>query len=174
MPMLTFTPAAPATPAAPSGITQGGTGGSTHYFYELVAHNQFGTSAVGAEGTTAGGNATLNSTNYNIVPVPALANGVTSYDLYAGTTTGGENRLVAAGVTTTNVHDTGQGTAATPPSAAVVTQVPDVTDIHVTNEPEIKIVFPLQTAVFVDPELLSEVETQLTALGGTWVEGPDA
>ncbi len=66
-----------ATPAAPGAITQGGTAGTTAYGYKRVYRTYNGDTIPSTETTTATGNATLTSTNFNTVPAgPAWPAGV--------------------------------------------------------------------------------------------------
>jgi hypothetical protein len=62
-------------------VSPHGTAGSTTYTYQIVEHSQSGTTPGSATSSTATGNATLSSTNYNVIQwTPDL--GVTSTDIY--------------------------------------------------------------------------------------------
>ena len=77
------------TPAAPT-VTPTGTTGATSYSYKIVARNRDQISIASAAGTTATGNATLTSVNYNALAWTAVS-GADSYDVYrtvGGATTG--------------------------------------------------------------------------------------
>lgn len=100
-------------------ITHGGTPGSTTYKYVIVAKNAAGSViAVGAEATTATGNATLSGSDTNISTWAAVV-GAATYDVYrtssAGTpsTTGKIGTATAPTVTFTDTGIAGNS-AATP------------------------------------------------------------
>jgi hypothetical protein len=59
-------------PSAPT-IAPQGTAGTTTYNYEITAKNSLGQTTASAVGTTTTGNATLSSTNYNLITWPAVA-----------------------------------------------------------------------------------------------------
>jgi len=72
-------------PSAPS-IKQGGTAGITSYAYYVVCHDyNGGTSTVSPVGSTSTGNATLSTTNYNIVTY-SCGPGWNTADILKGTT----------------------------------------------------------------------------------------
>lgn len=79
-----------ATPGVPV-ITTAGTAGSTAYTYKIVAYNGFGATLANtpasAGGATATGNATLTTTNYNIVTFPAVT-GAALYAVYRTASSG--------------------------------------------------------------------------------------
>lgn len=100
-------------PTAPT-VTPAGTAGTTAYYYKIVAVNVYGTVA-GAEGSTTTGNATLSSTDYNALSWTAVT-GATSYEVWRGTASDGEDVLVASGITTTTYNDEGGGTSGTIPT----------------------------------------------------------
>lgn len=110
-------PAAILAPDTPV-ISQGGAVGSTSYGYKVTATNTYGETEASSEGTTSTGNATLDTTNYNIVNWDPVT-GATGYKVYR--TTGGSSPPRLIGVTAASVtimNDTGSaGTAATPPSS---------------------------------------------------------
>lgn len=60
-----------ATPAAPT-VTPEGTAGSTAYDYSVSVANIYGTTPASNVGSTSTGNATLSSTDYNLVTWPAV------------------------------------------------------------------------------------------------------
>jgi hypothetical protein len=103
----------------PAANTTGQTVGATTYGYQITAVLGLGETLPGPQGVTTTGQATLSSTNYNIVTWTAVTN-AKGYKVYR--TTGGPSppRLIAevAGVDTLTVQDTGQeGDAAAPPTA---------------------------------------------------------
>lgn len=125
------------TPVAPT-ITTAGTAGSTAYSYKIVALNgrgaSLGSTAASAAGSTALGNATLTTTNYNIVTFPNVT-GAAYYTVYRTASSGtpsttGLIGYVAATIvngigstaglqpTTYVFNDTGiAGDSSTPPTA---------------------------------------------------------
>lgn len=107
-PVITIYKLAPPidAPKAPT-LMHGGETGSTTYGYAITATNDNGETSASGEGTSAVGNATLTSTNWNQVSWPAVE-GATGYKIYR--TTGGDTppRLVGTVLSTTLVfHDTG-------------------------------------------------------------------
>lgn len=104
-------------PAAPT-ITPTGTSGATTWTYKIVAKksstSQF--SAASSGGTTATGNATLSTTNYNRIAWSAI-DGANLYDIYR-TTAGGTPNTTGLIGTTNNVffNDTGVAGDGTTPS----------------------------------------------------------
>lgn len=76
-----------ATPAAPT-VTVVGTAGAVTYSYRIAARSLSGTTLASTAGTTATGNASLTSANYNRVTWTAVT-GADSYDIY-GRTSGTE------------------------------------------------------------------------------------
>lgn len=107
------------TPALPT-ITPTGTAGATAYSYKVVALAQNGTSAASAAGSTATGNATLSSTNFNRVTWLTIS-GAAAYAVYR--TVGGVTQgLIATVGGTLTLDDTGLvGDASTAPSTAAGT-----------------------------------------------------
>lgn len=98
-----------ATPTAPT-ITNAGTTGATTYTYKVVARNGFGvslgTTPASSAGSTTTGNATLSSTNYNVITWPFVS-GAGSYDIYrtvGGATQGKIGNVLAAVVPGTGVQ----------------------------------------------------------------------
>lgn len=79
-------------PSAPT-ITNVGTTGATAYSYKVVAMHRHGTSEASSAGSTATGNATLSSTNYNHIAWTQVAN-ATAYVIYR--TVGGATQGVIA------------------------------------------------------------------------------
>ena len=70
-----------ATPAAPA-ISNQGTPGSTTYGYTAVAYNVVGRTPGSVEATTATGNATLDSSNFNRITPVACVSGQTGWMIY--------------------------------------------------------------------------------------------
>jgi hypothetical protein len=71
------------TPAAPSGVTPTGTTGATTYTYSIVAYGQTGSTPGSATTSTATGNASLSSTNYNLIQwVPTASIGANKWCVY--------------------------------------------------------------------------------------------
>ena len=104
------------TPALPT-ITPQGTTGATTYSYKIVAKAQNGVSAASAAGSTATGNATLSTTNKNLIAWVAIA-GATVYDVYR-TVGGATQGLIATAGNVTSIMDTGlTGDASTAPAMA--------------------------------------------------------
>lgn len=109
------------TPAAPV-ITNHGTPGSTNDSYKIVALQSDGTySAASSAGSTSTANATLDTSNYNIVTWTAVS-GATQYQVYrtvaAGTpsTTG---LIATVNAPTVTLNDTGlAGDSSSAPSVA--------------------------------------------------------
>jgi hypothetical protein len=112
------------TPAAPT-VTPAGTAGTKTYYYQVVARNANGRTAGYAGtppgsgvGSTATGNATLTTTNYNAVSWAAVA-GAASYDVLKWS---GTAWVLLANVAGTSLNDTGQATSAyTVPTANTAT-----------------------------------------------------
>ncbi len=102
-------------PSAPT-ITTHGTAGSTSYSYVVIALQADGsTTAASSAGSTATGNATLSSSNYNIVTWTAVPMAV-SYSVYR-TSGGATQGKIASGLTSLSVNDTGlTGDGTTAPS----------------------------------------------------------
>lgn len=108
-----------ATPTAPT-ITPQGVTGAAAWAYKVEALNADQTSIASAAGTTATGNATLSSTNFNRVTWPAVT-GASSYRIHrttvatSPTTTG----VIAVVGTVLQLDDTGLvGDLSTAPTAA--------------------------------------------------------
>jgi len=95
-------------PSAPT-VTPEGTTGSTTYAYEVTASNAVGQTTPSASGSTTTGNATLSSTDYNLVSWPAvpLAAGSSGNLVYDSNLT---NAIAAVGPTW-GVTGTSVGTA---------------------------------------------------------------
>src|SRR3990167_5783147 len=91
------------TPAVPT-ITPVGTTGATTYGYKIVGKDGITTTAASTEGTTATGNATLSSTNYNAITWAAVSNTL-DYDIYR--TTGGATQGLIGTTTGIVFNDTG-------------------------------------------------------------------
>jgi hypothetical protein len=88
-------------------ITPQGTTGATTYGYKIVATNGSGVTAASTEGTTATGNATLSSSNFNRISWTAVT-GATGYTVYR--TTGGATQGLISTITlgsTVTLDDTG-------------------------------------------------------------------
>ena len=102
-------------PAAPT-ITNSGTTGSTTYTYTVTASNSAGETVASAGGSTTTGNATLTSTNKNIVTI-TYVNGATSYNVYR--TVGGATQGKIGTITpaTTVLNDTGLTASGSSPTA---------------------------------------------------------
>ncbi len=88
-------------------ITPQGTTGATTYGYKIVATNGAGVTAASTEGTTATGNATLSSSNFNRITWTAVT-GATGYKVYrtTGAATQGLISTITSGSTVT-LDDTG-------------------------------------------------------------------
>jgi hypothetical protein len=118
------------TPDAPTVAPQG-TSGATTWTYKIVARktttSQF--SAASNVGTTAAGNATLTSTNYNLISWDAVTD-ANQYDIYR-TVAGGTpatTGLIGTTSNTTRFNDTGvPGDGNSPPSAGGPGVVVDLT-----------------------------------------------
>lgn len=115
------------TPTQQGVITQGGTAGSTTYGYKRVYRMYNGDTIASTARTTAAGNATLNGTNYNIIPAgPAFPAGV-EYELILRSTGGGSGGgattgLIAVLTAPAAVNDTGiSAQAYTVPGASPLT-----------------------------------------------------
>ncbi|SRR6266542_212061 len=100
-------------------ITQGGTPGAATWAYRIVANFGDGSLSVSTAVATATGAATLNSTNYNIIPWSDV--GATSYDIYRTTSGGTPSTLgkIATGVTSPYNDQGAAGDASSVPSAIV-------------------------------------------------------
>ena len=85
-----------------STITQTGTAGAVTYYYRISAVVGGVEQAAGPELSTATSNATLNSTNYNVVSWSTVT-GATSYNVYRSTTSGAELKIGTS--TTTSYND---------------------------------------------------------------------
>jgi len=93
-----------ADPSAPT-VTPQGVTGATAYSYKIVAMHRHGQTAVSSAGSTASGNATLSSSNFNRVTWTAVT-GATAYLVYrtVGAATTG---LIAVVGAVTQLDDTG-------------------------------------------------------------------
>src|SRR5262249_488619 len=113
--------AAPATPT----VQNVGTTGATTYSYKFVFKDGVGTTAASTAGTTTTGNASLSTSNYNLLsgtppPGPAVA---TAVHLAAGGATQGKIATIKAGMPL-SVADTGlTGDGSTAPSADTTGQI---------------------------------------------------
>jgi hypothetical protein len=96
-----------ATPTAPAVTNVGATGSSSYSYYVVAKDAQGFQTLVSPVGSTATGNATLSSTNYNKITWSTVA-GAVSYDILKGDT----GHSIALGVTGTTFNDTGQATSA--------------------------------------------------------------
>lgn len=93
------------TPGAPT-VTPTGTAGTTAYSYKISAFNTVGETLAGSAGTTATGNATLDTTNYNSLSWSSVAS-ATGYNVWGRKATGlGETYMTT--VYTTTYKDQGQ------------------------------------------------------------------
>ena len=109
-------PVIAATPATPV-ITNGGTAGSTSYAYKISGFDGVvGTTAASSAGSTATGNATLSSTNFNIITETTVVG--EQYNVYR--TTGGSTQgligTFTSTATSTVFNDTGLAATGTTPS----------------------------------------------------------
>lgn len=105
-------------PGAPT-VTPTGTTGATAYSYKVVAMHRHGTTAASSAGSTATGNATLSSTNFNRVTWTAVT-GAESYVVYRSASSGTPSSVGVVGVVgaVTTFDDTGiAGDATTAPTA---------------------------------------------------------
>ena len=95
------------TPGAPT-VTATGTTGATTWTYKIVAYKSDGSrTPVGAAGSTATGNATLDVTNYNALTWTAVT-GASSYYVYRTAAGGTPSTTGYVATTTTNAYnDTG-------------------------------------------------------------------
>ena len=125
------------TPSAPTVAQKaGGTPGTTHYGYKIVALNAAGHSAASSEGTDTLGAATLSSTDAEEISWTAVT-GATSYDVYR--TTGGATQGKIGNSTTTSFEDTGlTADASTAPtvrtSAGLSIYVGDIDSMKVVTQ----------------------------------------
>lgn len=103
--------AALATPGPPTGVSNVGTPGGTTYTYAIVAFGVVGNTAGSTTLSTATGNATLNSTNYNLIQwVPTASIGANKWCVWrtvsGGTpSTTGKIGCVNAVATTANAQN---------------------------------------------------------------------
>ena len=106
-------------PSAPT-VTPQGAAGSTTYTYKVVAMHRHGQTAASSAGSTATGNATLSTSNYNSVTWTAVT-GATAYRIYrtvAGGTSPTTTGQVAVVGAVTQFDDTGiAGDSSTAPTA---------------------------------------------------------
>jgi hypothetical protein len=109
------------TPVAPT-VTPTGTTGATSYSYVIVAKQGDGSVTAGSTaGTTATGNATLTSSNYNALSWTAVTNAA-SYDVYRSV--GGATQGKLTNVTTNSYNDQGAaGDASTAPTTGTTGNV---------------------------------------------------
>lgn len=89
-------------------VTPTGTSGSTAYSYIVTAFNDQG-ETVGTTGTTATGNATLSSTNYNALSWDAVTN-ATGYNIYGRKASGYGEVYLSTVYGATTYNDTGADT----------------------------------------------------------------
>ncbi len=106
-------------PSAPT-VTPQGAAGSTTYTYKVVAMHRHGQTAASSAGSTATGNATLSTSNYNSVTWTAVT-GATAYRIYrtvaSGTSPTTTGQVAVVGVVT-QFDDTGiAGDSSTAPTA---------------------------------------------------------
>jgi len=107
------------TPSAPT-ITPQGTTGAATWTYKIEALNKDQTSIASSAGSTATGNATLSSTNFNRITWSAVTN-ATSYRIYRTVSGGTPTTLgvIAVVGSVLQLDDTGlAGDSATAPTAA--------------------------------------------------------
>ena len=107
-----------ATPGAPT-VTPTGTTGAQRWDYTITAVNAYGGETLASSaGTTATGNATLTSGNYNHVTWSAVS-GATSYKIYRTYTTGATSPTttgLVGSTTTLSFDDTGLAAAGSAPT----------------------------------------------------------
>lgn len=126
------------TPGPPTGVTPVGTPGGTTYTYALVVYGQSGNSAGGATLSTNTGNATLSSSNYNLIQWSSSGGGANKYCVWrtaGGATQGniGCVSYVATGANSNNgdvyfFKDTGlAGDSAALPASNTTGQISGVT-----------------------------------------------
>ena len=109
---LTYVPQPLNVTAAPAAA--GGSLAAGSYFYEVTAITPAGETIASPEASTSVTGSSAVNLSWYAVP------GATSYKIYRGTSSGGENTVIATGVTSTSYTDTGAaGSVATPPSAGV-------------------------------------------------------
>jgi hypothetical protein len=101
------------TPPTPTLATHG-TAGSTTYYYKIVGVSGTGLSLPSAEANITTGNATLSSSNYNIVTWTQMA-GAESYNVYRSTTSGTETKITSA-VTALSYNDVGNAASGALPT----------------------------------------------------------
>jgi hypothetical protein len=94
----------------PSGA--GGTLAAGTYYYEVTAVTPGGETTVSAEHSVTN----TGSTSSNTIPWSAVP-GATGYNIYRGTTPGGENVMYSVGAVTTFTDTGAAGVAATPPAS---------------------------------------------------------
>ena len=123
-------------------ITPAGTAGSTTYGYKVAGVDLAGkTTAVGTEGTTTTGNATLSAGNNNGIVWTAMANAV-KYNIYR--TTGGATQGLLGTATALSFTDTGLvADGSTPPSTN--TTGADILGSTVTSAASINIPLEVNT-----------------------------
>lgn len=90
-------------------VTPMGTGGSTTYSYRVSAFNNQGETLAVAAASTTTGNATLSSTNYNLLDWNDVS-GATGYNIYGRKATGIGHTFMASvyGETNSTYNDTGE------------------------------------------------------------------
>lgn len=107
------------TPSAPT-VTPQGTTGATAYSYKIEALNRDQTSIASSAGSTATGNATLSSTNFNRVTWTAVT-GASAYRVYRSASAGTPSTtgvIAIVGSSALQLDDTGlAGDASTAPTA---------------------------------------------------------
>lgn len=109
-----------AGPAVTAVIAAGGTLAAATYFYKVTALNAYGESTPGAEGSDT----SASSNNTSSLTWTAVT-GATSYNIYRGTVTNTENKLIGNSLTN-SFSDTGfTGTTATPPTTNTASVIAD-------------------------------------------------
>lgn len=109
-----------AGPAVTATIAAGGTLAATTYYYKVTALNAYGESTPGAEGSDT----SASSNNTSSLTWTAVT-GATSYNIYRGTVTNTENKLIGNSLTN-SFSDTGfTGTTATPPTTNTASVIGD-------------------------------------------------
>ncbi len=110
-----------ANPATPT-ITNVGTAGAVTYGYKVVATVNGRSTAASSEGTTTTGNATLSTSNYNVVTWTKVT-GATGYKIYR--TTGGTtppmliSTITSGDTLSYNDTDKTSGSSSTPPTTNI-------------------------------------------------------